>query len=213
MGFKSLSEYSNGNLPKVYSCNSYTICENIESFKPFDVSGLKSAINQKTEEMQTALSNRQRSIMSNINSLSTEWGTKYISINGNDLNIVNSNYCSEKVKDIGKNADSQVENIDALVSDIVSLTESVNEYIEKIVNNNNKYKEKLDEKAKLKKSYDDTSDEIQKEYKKEKPNAGRISSLNTQLRELYSKMVDVDAEIKKYEKNKIDEPEGSWVVG
>ena len=213
MGFKPLSEYSKGNLPKVYSYNNYTICENIESYKPFDVSGLPDVIKNNETIMQTDLDDGQRSIMENINSLSTEWGTKYISIDGKDLKIVNCDFCSEKVNAIVQKADNQIEEINAIISDIVNLTESANEYVDKIINNNKEYKNKLKEKNDLIQSYNETIREIENENAKENPNTGKINALNERINDLSIKINDLDYLIDIYETNRIDEPEGSWIIG
>ncbi len=213
MAFSPLSEYSEGVVPEVGTASPYTICENIDSYKPIDVSGLKSAVSEAMLDAIDNSRNKQKHINDKIIELSDEWGMKFISINNQDLNIVDEENYKKGLDTVKDSLKEQKERCDKLVDIIVSKTEDVKAYLNRIKENNKKYAELKKELNNLYSSEKHYVNSYNQEASKENPNTSTLSSLDSRLFAIRRIIKTKEELLKLYESNKIDSPNGSWVLG
>ena len=213
MSFSPLSEYSEGSFPSCGSATSYTICEGVSGYKPIDVSGLKGTIDSAFDTAMADSDSNQEQIKGRVNDLSNEWGTKFISIDNKDLNIVNLDTFVEDINIINKNLDEQKNRCNEIVSTIVTKTDHVNDYLKVIEENNKKYEKVKQELEKYERREADLINRYNSIANRENPSLGSLSLINSQLSSVRSLIKFYSLEVKKYEAARIDSPDGSWVLG
>ncbi len=213
MAFSPLKEYSEGNVPEVGTANMYTICDSIESYKPIDVSGLKSAISKAITDTIDNSKNKQKRIKDGIVELSEEWGTKFISIDNDDLNIVDEDNYQKGLDKVSDSLKEQKERCDKLVDLIIDKTEEAKAYIKRIQDNNKNYEELKQKLNKLYNEKDALINSYNAEARKENSNQGTLMNLNFEINSIKSDISAKETELRKYESSKIDSPDGSWVIG
>ena len=88
MAFIKMSEYSENNLPEVSGSSVNVVCKNIGSYHPFGISGAVDSINSACENVTNNSDDNCDELKNKIITLGNEWGQKFISIDGSDVNIV-----------------------------------------------------------------------------------------------------------------------------
>ena len=208
-----LEIYNNGSLPTAGIATEYTWCENALSYKPADVSGLSSMFSGLSQSLTQDFAEQVKNTKANLVSLDDEWGTKFISINNESLNIVRQTNYEEQLSKIDAYITEAVEKCNQLVEVITSKTEEINEYLNKLEINCQKKKELDDVIARNNQQIDNFNTLIQVEQAKEQPNASVIAEYQVQKDSVASELSRNEEERNKYDENKLDEPDGQWVVG
>ena len=212
MAFIPLDEYSECNLPAIGIISKYTICHNVSKYRPYDVSGLKDAVTTAIDSAINDVELCNKGLNNDIESLSDAWGEKYIKIDGNGLDFVNVDEFRGNFKLIVKSLEEQKTRCNEIVNAIISKTKEVNDYLDKIISNNTDYKkikdsleECKDNLSNLKSLYNNENAKVDKDYDYLRSLSQKISTMNNKITLLKN-------EVKIYEENKLDSPDGSWVL-
>ena len=208
-----LEIYSSGTLPTSGVATEYTWCENALSYKPADVSGLSSIFSELSQRLTQDFADQVKDAKSNLESLNDEWGTKFISMNNESLNIVREDNFEESFSKIDQNITEEIEKCNQLVEVITSTTEEINEYLNQLESNCQKKKELDEAIARQKQQIDNYSALIQAEQAKEQPNTSAIANYQSQKNIVVSELNRNQILSNKYQENRLDEPDGQWVVG
>ena len=213
MAFSEMTEYSEGNFPVPGVCSEYTLCENASAYKPIDVSGLSGAVSDSLDALMTDADNSEKIIENWISTLSTEWGVKYIELNDNRLDIVNEENYGNNISSLKGNINEQKARCEEIVNTIVGKTSLVTAYLNALEENKRAYEEVL-------RSIDICNNDIQRlensnrrELNKEHPDYGLVQANNAKLPRLYEELNNLNSKKGLYEANRIDSPDGSWVLG
>ena len=205
MGFSQLSEYSSGSLPECGFAQAYTYCANTAAYKPIDVSGLAAAVDGEFEKTTNDATQILDQITTEVSNLSEEWGTKFASIDGADLGIVDPGSFNDNMQKITSDISDKQSECSKLVSKIVSKTEEINQYLSSL---DEVYQEYLEHKN----DRDDLL--VQRNALADQCNAstdeGTIASLKGQIAELDSRLDNLEQLLASY--HELPEPEGSWVL-
>ncbi len=213
MGFRSLDLYNEGQLPiPDYYVNDYTNCPNAMSYKPIDVSGLQADVDAQFTALTTEAEQEIEGITTGLNTLDDDWGAKYISINNKGIDIVRVDTFTPMLTDIQKEIEEQHEKCSKVISQIVSGTAEVEAYLSAIDAHYQTYLQVKQEKEQTDNNLSNARRSLSYEQQKEQPSSSRISELQTDINYYEGQSNKLGEEIHKYEGNKINEPEGQWVL-
>ena len=135
-----LSEYTSESLPTIQDVavpNDY--CTNTESIRPYDVSSIKSVCDSKCQEISDGLSDFKNTIDEQLRTLDDMWGSKFISMNGVGLGMVNIDKFTEIFNKLVNEINSMKKECDSLCSSIEDGTRNVNNGLDQLRNNYNTY--------------------------------------------------------------------------
>jgi len=212
MGFSKMATYSSSNLPSVGSCSSYTICDDIGSYKPYDIGDAAGQIESAFEELLEVVDTGVIKLWDIMGELEKAWGTDFIAINGHSPRIVDRDIMLGYTDQYPEKIYANQYDCTDLVKEIERKLEEVNEYINQIEKNNQKYKDLKKEKRSLELNYDSFQAQYNNATAQDPIDYATVSYLDGQMHELANK-INLDAiEIQKYEAHKISEPDGSWVL-
>lgn len=214
MGFVAMSEYSPGNYPTFsYVSNEYVNCSNAMTYRPIDVSGLKSAVSGSFDSLLDNLKSDFKGLNNEFGDLKDCFGTKFIAINGSELGMVDVDSLNEYLDTFNNTLATERDKIMEIVDVIVSKTEAVNDYLQQLQDNYDKY-------LSLKNEYNDYTDdynnyvrEYEQEASKSTPDSGLLSTYSVFIDNIGVRLKELEAELSFYENNKLTSPEGSWVLG
>lgn len=210
MAFSRLYKYSDGAFPEAGTATDYTLCENISSYLPYDIGDARGAINAELDKI-TALKNENTSnIGSLVSTLEEEWGKKFISIDGNGLDFVQSADLNNSFSKIDNDSNSEMEKCKSVVESVESGLSEVKEYVNKLQQNLEEYNKTLNALNSANNKANNILTQINNLKSSENPDNSAIDSLNSTLSNVKSHIQILSAKIEKYKK--ISEPDGQWIV-
>lgn len=208
MSFVNINEYGEYKLPIAGNVTKYTVCESIDSYKPYDVGDVSSSIDYVCENIKEV--NHCDGLNKNLSDLNEQWGEKFIAIDGKNIGIVLPDEFNTQFESITEHINEQADRCEKIVGDIVSRLQEVNEYYNQLKSNLDEYKKLLSDKESYENEIARYDNLIISESAKEKVDSANLSKLFSSKNSCEVNLRNVNTELDKY--TIIPEPEGQWIV-
>ncbi len=208
MSFVNINEYGEYKLPSAGNATKYTVCESIDNYKPYDIGDVLTTINNSCNKIKDDTycddMNKQ------VGYLNSEWGEKFIAIDGKGIGIVLPDEFNTQFESITEHINEQADRCEKIVGDIVSRLQEVNEYYNQLKSNLDEYKKLLSDKESYENEIARYDNLIISESAKEKVDSANLSKLFSSKNSCEVNLRNVNTELDKY--TIIPEPEGQWIV-
>lgn len=213
MAFNKIDEYKEGVYPEYNSGNNHFVnCKNVAAYRPIDLSGLKKSIREEFKLENTGLDDCKKELNTKIEQLEKTFGTDFISVDGNALNIVDykENF-KPYINSINELIDEQKNRCLNLVDLLVEKTNEVNDYLDMLKKNYEYYKEQEDNLEKLNSELNSLNAKYNR-MSLDSESGLELSYLSTEISKVKCEITMVKQRVDLYKKNQISEPDGSWVL-
>jgi len=190
--------------------NSFTNCPNTDRYKPINVSPLRNEL-VKTNVVDKWNNNYVKDFESSLVSLRETFGTDFISIDGKALDFAKKEKFETYFDQIIPAIEEQNKKYLSFVDTLIEKTEEVNKYLDNLKENHMKYQEKKKELSKLNAKLRRLEAQAQAAYL-DPDGQHELNYLDRKISKLKSEISNKKYIVNLYERNKIEKPNGSWVL-
>lgn len=210
MAFQEMSYYKEGELPTYGECDTYHFYKNVSQFRPLDVTEVKTNVLNEFSSLEQTCESYNHTLNNDLTQLETEWGTKFISIDNCDANIINVSKFSPVIDKSLQEINNQKSRFENFINYIVNITDGINQYLDKLESNSNTYSSLLSQYNDLANEYNSLVKQYNSLIGSTNPDTSRLSSIKSEMDYKDNQMTSLRSTINMYVE--LPSPDGTWCL-